>query len=167
MTCPRTSLRSGLFIQTAIHWVDWKLLKPSCFHLHSSWMKTLFSFIAFLVGRFSSVPQTWRRLKFLWDFLPFLRQEYRFPPQSWTRAVFYKHPGISLQPNPYPCKEEGKPNKSHESNSSFKSISCSICSTLRFVSRFKRSLCLSPPACSTFWRIWAMSTLWLAIYLTI
>lgn len=145
-TCPCTSHRSGLFIQTAVHWMDWELLKTSFFHLHSSWIETLFSFIVFLAGHFSSIPQTWRRLKLLWAFFTFFKAGIQISSPGLDKSCVYKHPGISLQPNRYPCKEEGS--KSHESNSGFKQISCGICSTLRFVGRFKCCLCLSPLVCS-------------------
>lgn len=145
MTCPCTSLRSGLFIQTAVHWMDWERLKTSCFHLHSSWMKGLFAFTAFLEGHFSSVPQTWRRLKLLWGSFTFFKAEIQISSPGLDESRVYKHPGISLQPNCYPWKEEGS--RSHESNSGFEQISCSICSTFRCVGRFKCCLCLSPPAC--------------------
>lgn len=146
MTCAHTSLRSGWFTQTAIDWMDWELFKTSCLHLHSSWIKTLFSFITFLAGQLSSVPQTWRRLKLLWGFFTFFKAGIHISSTGLEESRVHKHPGISLQPNRSPCKEESS--KTQESSSGLKQICCGICSTLRFVGRFKYCLCLSPPLCS-------------------
>lgn len=105
-----------------------------------------FSFIAFLARYFSGVPQTWRRLKLLWACFTFFKAGIQISSPGLDESCVYKHLSISLQPNHYPCKDEGS--KSHEGNSSFKQISCSMCSTLRFDGKFKYCLCLSPPVYS-------------------
>lgn len=129
MTCPRTSHISGLFIQTAVHWMDRELLKTSFFHLHSSWIKTLFSFIAFLARHFSSIPQHEGVWSYYELFLPFFKAGI----QGLMRAVSTYIPASACNATCHPSKEESS--RSHESNRGFKQISCGICSTLRFVGR--------------------------------
>lgn len=150
MTWPPSSLKSGLCIQIAIHWVDWELT-IIIFTCILPKLKCWFPLLPFCPGTFTNISKTYVTKKFgifcgCFFSPPFLKVGIKISSPGLDKSHGCKHSGIILQLNCYPCKQEGS--KSQESNCGFKQISCDISSTLRFVGKFKCCLCLSLSVCS-------------------
>lgn len=148
MTCSHISPRSGLFIQTAVHWTTGNFLKLVAFICILPILKCNLLLWLLLAWHLSSISQTNKTEVTIKFFTSFKAGIEILPPEVAESSVLQI--SQELQPATQPLFLQRKSNKSQESNSGFKLTSWDICSTFRSFIFFKCCLCHSWPLCSGF-----------------